>query len=74
MGRVGPAFDSEVRKQLNIKEPANVKQWIEALKLVSRDAQSFENRNRITLQQAAPQQFQHLNPGRLYDMALGPGK
>jgi hypothetical protein len=74
LGRVGPAFDSEVRRQLNIHEPITASQWIEALKLASRDIQIFEMRNQIAIQQAAPQEFQRINSGRLYDMALGPGE
>jgi len=72
-GRVGPAFDAKVRGNLHITTPQNAQQWIDALKIVMGDIQKFEERNHITLQNAAPHAFQELNCGRIYDMALGPG-
>ena len=71
-GRIGPALDSNVRDHLGIQEPKNILEWISVLKLVSRDIQRFEEKNATTLQKAAPQQFQQLHCGRIYDMALGP--
>jgi hypothetical protein len=71
-GRVGPAFDSQVRGHLNLKEPKNADEWIGALHVANRDINAFEVANAITLQQAAPE-YAHLHCGRIYDMALGPG-
>jgi hypothetical protein len=73
-GRVGPAFDSEVRTQLAISKPENAREWIHALQFASRDIQAFEMANQCTLQEAAPNLFAALKSGRIYDMALGPGK
>lgn len=72
-GRVGPAFDSEVRTHLGLRCIENANEWICALQVVSRDIQQFESANQITLQQAVPQQHAGLSSGRIYDMALGPG-
>jgi hypothetical protein len=72
-GRVGPAFDSTVRKHLGLRSIENANEWINALRVVSRDIQQFEFANQITLQQAVPQQYAGLSSGRIYDMALGPG-
>lgn len=73
-GRVGPAFDFQVRNRLNIHQPQNVDEWISALDLVSIDIQSFQKNNNCTIYEAAPKQFRKLNAGRIYDMALGPRK
>jgi len=72
-GRVGPAFDSEVRRHLELRSIGNANEWICALQIASRDIQQFEAANQVTLQQAAPQQHAGLYSGRIYDMALGPG-
>lgn len=72
-GRVGPAFDSEVRGQLGVPMLANAGEWIQALQVASRDIQSFEAANRCTLHHAAPDLCAVLHSGRIYDMALGPG-
>jgi hypothetical protein len=72
VGRVGPAFDSQVRSQLQIEAPRNPEEWIDALKMVTHDIVSFERVNSCCLQQAAPPQFQNYHAGRLYDIALGP--
>ncbi|MDP2204286.1 MAG: hypothetical protein Q8K07_19900 [Methylicorpusculum sp.] len=72
-GRVGPAFDSEVRGHLGTGNVITSNQWIEALRIANQDIQEFERNNQTTIQQATPQQYAHLNTGRIYDMALGPG-
>jgi hypothetical protein len=70
-GRVGPAFDSNVRGQLNLGEINDANAWIDALQMVNMDIHAFEMANLITLQEAAPN-YGHLHSGRIYDMALGP--
>jgi len=72
-GGIGPAFDSKVRGHLNLQNIGDANQWIEALKIVSRDIQNFEANNQIKLAQAAPHPHGGLQNGRIYDMALGPG-
>ncbi|MCX5886082.1 MAG: hypothetical protein NT096_09275 [Proteobacteria bacterium] len=72
-GRVGPAFDSKVRKSLGISEPESPAEWISALGLANRDIIAFQEANQCTLRQAAPEHFSHIHAGRIYDMALGPG-
>lgn len=71
-GRVGPAFDSEVRRKLCLCEPKSSSQWIDALVLVAEDIKAFQEKNKCKLQEAAPDRFAKLYAGRLYDMALGP--
>ena len=73
-GRVGPAFDSEVRSQVGIRTPENAREWIHGLQVASWDIQAFEMANQCTLQAAAPSFFAAMHSGRIYDMALGPGK
>jgi hypothetical protein len=72
-GRVGPAFDANVRNNLGIREPpANPREWIRAIEIASRDIQQFRTRHDgCSLQQAVPE-FADLHSGRIYDMALGP--
>lgn len=72
-GRVGPAFDSEVRRHLGLGNIANANEWINALCTASRDIQAFEANNQTTLQHATPHPHARLQSGRIYDMALGPG-
>jgi hypothetical protein len=71
-GRVGPAFDSNVRGHLQILEPLNAQQWFDSLQNISGDILAFEAANQCTLQEATPQEFVGLHSGRIYDMALGP--
>ncbi len=72
-GRVGPAFDSEVRGQLCIDTPVCADEWLDALRMVQQDIEGFEARNHISLQSAAGRPFENCFAGRIYDMALGPG-
>ena len=72
-GRIGPAFDSNVRANLQLNNLVNAKHWYDALREVSKDIQAFETKNDISIINATPQEFQELNIGRIYDMALGPG-
>ena len=46
---------------------------VTGISIVNEDVQLFEAKNGITLTMAAPKWAQHLNSGRIYDMALGPG-
>jgi hypothetical protein len=72
-GRVGPAFDSSVRKNLGISEPETAREWIYALQIVSYDIRCFEAANECSLHEAAQRRFGGLRSGRIYDLALGPG-
>jgi hypothetical protein len=72
-GRVGPAFDSEVRGQLGIETPARADDWLDALRIVQQDIEIFEARNHTSLRIAAGRPFENCFAGRIYDMALGPG-
>lgn len=71
-GRIGPAFDSQVRKKLRIGHLLTPADWITALTEVSDDIQAFEGTHGLSLACAVPPQFSNLAYGRLYDMALGP--
>lgn len=73
-GKVGPAFDSRVRRNLGLANISSAEEWINALHTVSRDIQEFETNNQTTLQQAAPSRYSCLQSGRIYDMALGPSQ
>jgi len=73
-GAIGPAFDSQVRKKLCVSELTNARQWISAIELAAQDAHRFQVKNNCTLQNAAPDPYRTIKPGRIYDMALGPGR
>lgn len=71
-GRIGPAFDSTVRRRLRLGMIGNADAWIEALETVSCDIRRFETANKTTLEMAVPDRYRQLGSGRIYDMALGP--
>lgn len=71
-GRIGPAFDSNVRKRLRIHPIKTSRDWIAVLAQIGSDVRSFEQKWGVCLSEAVPRQFRHLEAGRLYDMALGP--
>ena len=73
-GRVGPAFDSKVRKELGVGDIPDARSWITNLKRVAEDIAGFEQSNQCALRDAVPSEFGSLHHGRLYDMILGPGK
>jgi hypothetical protein len=70
-GRIGPAFDSQVRNKLGVGRPATCREWLQTLQDVGEDIAVFESSHgRLT--KAVPARFAQLAYGRLYDMALGP--
>lgn len=71
-GRIGPAFDSQVRKRLGVSHLLTHADWITALDGVSDDIQAFEGTHGVLLPNVVPRRFSTLANGRLYDMALGP--
>lgn len=71
-GRVGPAFDSNVKTHLSINEIQHPSEWMDWLSWVHKDIQAFEKANGLSLHEALPA-YSHIKPGRLYDMVLGPG-
>jgi len=70
-GRIGPALDSRVRKELGLGHVETASQWADTLDAVSADIQAFEEKG-VSLADAVPQEHRGLELGRLYDMALGP--
>jgi hypothetical protein len=70
-GRIGPAFDAQVRAKLGIGRPATYRDWLQILQEVGEDIAAFESAYG-PLATAVPSRFAHLAYGRLYDMALGP--
>jgi hypothetical protein len=72
-GRVGPAFDSQVRGRLGIRKIDNAEQWLTALEAVTVDIGAFEANNGCRFEESFPPEHHHLLAGRVYDMALGPG-
>jgi hypothetical protein len=71
-GRIGPAFDSKVRENLNIREINDPISWIIELKKVAEDIEAFERKNNCLLTDAAPSVHSKEHFGRLYDMIFGP--
>jgi len=73
-GRIGPAFDSTVRKKLGLKDRLkSSEEWLGALRGISEDILDFENRHGMKLVDVVPGRFDRYHVGRLYDMVLGPG-
>jgi len=71
-GRIGPALDSRVRRQLRRNHIESPSDWADLLDDVSNDIRAFEARSGKTLARSVPRRFSALASGRLYDMALGP--
>jgi GrpB-like predicted nucleotidyltransferase (UPF0157 family)/mannose-6-phosphate isomerase-like protein (cupin superfamily) len=72
-GRIGPAFDSIVRKKLGLNRHVKSSQeWIDVLRGVSEDIGAFEKRHG-KLTGIVPESLAKYHVGRLYDMVLGPG-
>jgi len=71
-GRIGPALDSRVRRNLRIGPPTTPQEWISLLGEIADDIDYFEARHHQLFREIVPAQFAHLEYGRLYDMALGP--
>ena len=72
-GRVGPAFDSKVRKMLRTGDILTAKDWIMNLKNVIQDITQFERLNQCSLSETVPEEYSRFHYGRLYDMIFGPG-
>lgn len=70
-GRIGPAFDSQVRRKLGVGRPATCREWLQILQDIGDDIAMFESVHG-PLTKAVPTRFAQLAYGRLYDMALGP--
>jgi hypothetical protein len=70
-GRIGPAFDSQVRRKLGVARPSNCAEWVKNLEEIGEDLAAFERVNG-PISRAVPAEFAGLAYGRLYDMALGP--
>ena len=72
-GRIGPAFDSIVRKQLGLKDHLkSSEEWIGVLRGISEDILAFEKQHG-RLADIVPYRLVGYHVGRLYDMVLGPG-
>jgi GrpB-like predicted nucleotidyltransferase (UPF0157 family)/mannose-6-phosphate isomerase-like protein (cupin superfamily) len=72
-GRIGPAFDSIVRKKLGLKDHLkSSEEWIDVLLGISEDINAFDERHG-NLTDIVPAQLAKYHVGRLYDMVLGPG-
>jgi hypothetical protein len=70
-GRIGPAFDSQVRKKLRVRPLATSGEWIQTLEEIGDDIAAFESAH-CPFRDAVSSRFAGLSYGRLYDMALGP--
>lgn len=78
-GRIGPAFDSNVRRNLGLPVhlhppvPRSPAAWRECLEAVARDIEAFERMHSVRLEDLVPTEWAPLNVGRVYDMVAGPG-
>jgi hypothetical protein len=70
-GRMGPAFDSQVRRRLGVGRPVTCREWLRILQDIGEDIAMFEAAHGC-LTKVVPARFARLAYGRLYDMALGP--
>lgn len=70
-GRIGPAFDKQVRSRTRLPRQETSHEWIGDLELIAEDIAAFEAAHG-PLAKVVSRRFAHLADGRLYDMALGP--
>lgn len=72
-GRIGPAFDSRVRRCVlgAGRHIETAERWISVLRQVGEDIRAFEAAH-SPLPDVVPTAFSALGYGRLYDMAFGP--
>jgi hypothetical protein len=67
-GRIGPAFDSRVRKQLNLARAKTPRDWLKKLRAIRADLMAFEDRYQVALEDLAPVEVGPLAVGRAYDV------
>jgi hypothetical protein len=71
-GRIGPAFDSFVKTNLQLRYVKDCDIWIDSLRAVNRDIRAFEARHGIRLEDFVPNKLAPIAVGRVYDMIAGP--
>ena len=71
-GRIGPAFDSNVKTGLNAWYVMDCRTYIEALGKIAGELADFEARESTTLDGLAEQAGRPAAVGRAVDMVLGP--
>jgi hypothetical protein len=71
-GRIGPAFDSNVKERLNALYVRDCKTYIKALGAIASELAGFEARELTTLDGLAEKAGRPADVGRAVDMVLGP--
>ena len=72
-GRIGPALDSMVRRELYIRQPpAEGTVWVDILQSIGQDISIFETKYGVCIEDLAPVEWSITSPGRAYDMIAGP--
>ena len=71
-GRIGPAFDSNVKARLNALYVRDCKTYMKALGEIASELAAFEARELTTLDGLAQQAGRPADVGRAVDMVLGP--
>ncbi|MBZ5569579.1 MAG: hypothetical protein LAN64_17265 [Acidobacteriia bacterium] len=71
-GRIGPAFDSNVKKRLKALYVTDCKTYIKALAAIASELVGFEARELTTLDGLAEKAGRPADVGRAVDMVLGP--
>jgi hypothetical protein len=69
-GRIGPAFDSLVRRRLGTGTIADCGHWIECIRAVAEDIRQFEARCGCSLKEAVPEELRTYHCGKIYDMVF----
>lgn len=71
-GRVGPAFDSNVRSNASISGRLAAESLITVLSLLAKQLAEFENRYSVKIEDLVPPEIGPVAVGRAMDMLLGP--
>ncbi len=71
-GRLGPAFDSNVKTRLNAWYVTDAKTYLEALAAVAIELAAFETHAQRRIESLALEAGRPAEAGRVVDMVLGP--
>jgi hypothetical protein len=72
LGRIGPAFDAVVCRNIQVQAPCSADEWIAALGAISEDLRYFERRSERRLEDLVEPAWRPVAVGRAFDMLAGP--
>src|SRR5438309_858117 len=71
-GRIGPAFDSNVRSAFQLPRITDARGLLEVYSAISEDLRRSEEMHSTTLESCVPKDCRRVGIGRIVDMVAGP--